>query len=146
MGVLEFIFGKGAPKDDTAPKQAYYLDNDDAKSFGNIEYMRTIKTVRRTFAKKKGETEHMESVRAISATKMTDLDGNASNASVSSPTTFGNTDFLGSSSSSASQSESNTSSSASSSASSPAPTTPRRKAATGTSMDMFRNMAKDIRK
>ena len=28
MGVLEFIFGKGAPKDDTAPKQAYYLDND----------------------------------------------------------------------------------------------------------------------
>ena len=96
MGLFEFVFGKSAPKDDTAPKQAYYLSEDDAKTFGNIDYMRSSKTVRRTFAKKKGETEHMESVRSISATKMTDLDGNRSSAPVAAPTTFGSTDFLGS--------------------------------------------------
>jgi hypothetical protein len=46
---------------------AYFLDADDAKSFGNIEYMRSAKTVRRTFAKKRGETEEKESIRQISA-------------------------------------------------------------------------------
>ncbi|MEL7354803.1 MAG: hypothetical protein AAF171_04530 [Cyanobacteria bacterium P01_A01_bin.116] len=140
MGLFEFVFGKGAPKDDTQGKQAYYLSDDDAKSFGNIEYMRSTKTVKRTFAKKKGQAEHMESVRQISATKMVDVDGNASNASVAAPTTFGNTDFLG-----ASKSEPAAATESSAPAeSAPAPT-PRRKS-TGSSMDMFRNMAKDIRK
>lgn len=46
---------------------AYFLDADDAKSYGNIEYMRSTKTVRRTFAKKLGETEEKESIRQISA-------------------------------------------------------------------------------
>lgn len=146
MGVFEFIFGKGAPKDDTAPKQAFYLSDDDAKSFGDIEYMRTSKPVRRTFAKKKGQTEHMESVRSISATKMTDLDGSASNASVSASTTFGNTDFLGSSKSAASTTESNSSSTSAAPAASAASVTPSKRKSAGTSMDMFRNMAKDIRK
>jgi hypothetical protein len=46
---------------------SYYLDPDDAKSYGNIEYMRTSKTVRRTFARKAGETSEKESIRRISA-------------------------------------------------------------------------------
>ncbi|MBD2110661.1 MULTISPECIES: hypothetical protein [Cyanophyceae] len=46
---------------------AYFLNEDDAKSYGNIEYMRSSKTVRRTFAKKRGETVEKESVRQISA-------------------------------------------------------------------------------
>ncbi|MBD1914511.1 MULTISPECIES: hypothetical protein [Cyanophyceae] len=46
---------------------AYFLSDDDAKSYGNIEYMRSSKTVRRTFAKKRGETVEIESVRQISA-------------------------------------------------------------------------------
>jgi hypothetical protein len=46
---------------------AFYLDPDDAKSYGNIEYMRSSKTVRRTFAKKVGETGEKESIRQISA-------------------------------------------------------------------------------
>lgn len=46
---------------------AYFLSDDDAKSYGNIEYMRSSKTVRRTFAKKRGETVEKESVRQISA-------------------------------------------------------------------------------
>ncbi len=140
MGIFEFVFGKSAPKDESKSKQAFYLNDDDAKSFGDIEYMRSNKTVKRTFAKKKGQ-DHMESVRQISATKMTDLDGNQSSASVAAPTTFGNADFLGASKSAASESES--------SASSPAPTPkaqPARRKSTGNSMDMFRNMAKDIRK
>ena len=142
MGIFEFVFGKGAPKDETKSKQAFYLSDDDAKSFGDIDYMRSVKTVKRTFAKKKGQEKHLESVRQISANKMTDLDGNQSSASVASPTTFGNTDFLGASKSAASESESSTSSA-------PAPTPkvqPARRQSTGSSMDMFRNMAKDIRK
>lgn len=46
---------------------AFYLEPDDAKSYGNIEYMRSSKTVRRTFARKAGETEEKESIRQISA-------------------------------------------------------------------------------
>ncbi|HZG37528.1 MAG TPA: hypothetical protein VEZ50_02505 [Nodosilinea sp.] len=46
---------------------AYFLSDDDAKSYGNIEYMRSSKTVRRTFARKRGDTEERESVRQISA-------------------------------------------------------------------------------
>ncbi len=46
---------------------AYFLSDDDAKSYGNIEYMRSSKTVRRTFARKRGETVEKESIRQISA-------------------------------------------------------------------------------
>lgn len=46
---------------------AYFLNEDDAKSYGNIEYMRSSKTVRRTYAKKRGETGEKESIRQISA-------------------------------------------------------------------------------
>ncbi|MEL7052962.1 MAG: hypothetical protein ABG776_00140 [Cyanobacteria bacterium J06555_13] len=139
MGLFEFVFGKSAPKDDTAPKQSYYLSDDDAKSFGNIDYMRSTKVVRRTFAKKKGQTEHMESVRSISATKMTDLDGNPSSAPVSAPTTFGTTDFLGDKK----QSEPEAAEPAPSDS---VPKAERPKANVDSSMDMFRNMAKDIRR
>ncbi|MEL6815466.1 MAG: hypothetical protein AAFP03_11715 [Cyanobacteria bacterium J06598_3] len=128
MGLFEFVFGKGAPKDDTQGKGAYYLSDDDAKSFGDIEYMRSVKTVKRTFAKRKGETEHMESVRQISATKMSSVDGNsnfaAPQASVPAASTTEST-----------------------SAPAPSvPTTPRRTAASSNDMDLFRNMAKKIKK
>lgn len=46
---------------------AFFLEPDDAKSYGNIDYMRSAKTVRRTFAKKVGETEEKESIRQVSA-------------------------------------------------------------------------------
>ncbi len=125
MGLLEFIFGKSAPKDDSQSKQAYYLNDDDAKSFGNIEYMRSSKTVRRTFAKKKGQQEHLESIRQISALQKADLANNSAN--------FGVNSSASTPASSVSNSNSNGSS-----------PRPRRKG--GSDMDMFRNMAKDIRK
>jgi hypothetical protein len=124
MGIFEFIFGKSAPKEETRTKQSYYLNDDDAKSFGNIEYMRSTKTVRRTFAKKKGQ-EHLESVRQISATKAAEVSDIGSFASFA-------------------QTNASNSSAGASAPQAPDPT-PRRKAKAG-DMDMFRNMAKDIRK
>jgi hypothetical protein len=53
-----------------APQQqggAFYLEPDDAKTYGDIDYMRSVKTVRRTFAKKRGETGEKESIRQVSA-------------------------------------------------------------------------------
>jgi hypothetical protein len=55
---------------------SYYLEPDDAKSYGDIEYMRSSKTVRRTFAKKRGETEEKESIRQVSAMEAVKLQEN----------------------------------------------------------------------
>ncbi|MGB3309390.1 MAG: hypothetical protein WBG32_14235 [Nodosilinea sp.] len=60
---------QSAPQQPTIKKVegAYFLNEDDAKSYGNIEYMRSSKTVRRTYAKKRGDTAERESIRQISA-------------------------------------------------------------------------------
>lgn len=154
MGLFEEIFGKGAPKDDTEPKQAYYLSDDDAKTFGNIEYMRSNKTVRRTFAKKKGETEHMESIRQISATKKVNLDGTpvkgqasygVSESTVSTPS-FSSTPTPSFNNSTSTSSQPSAPVESEPASAPPASTpTPSRKPASS-DMDMFRNMAKSIRK
>lgn len=129
-GFIRGLFSRNGKKSAAPqPRQtgAFFLSDDEAKTFGDIEYMRSSKVVRRTFAKKKGQTEEMESVRQISAMDMRSLDEKglpaqsgmqgATNAS-SSPTSSQNgaSDFQ------------------------------RRTAKTDTSMDMFRNMAKDIKK
>lgn len=128
MGILEFVFGKSTPKDDSKSKQAFYLNDDDAKTFGNINYMRSNKTVRRTFAKKKGQ-EHLESIRQISALKS----AAANNDGVFSPLVQEIVDNGGSTSSAAPD------------MGVPKSERPRRKLGSN-DMDMFRNMAKDIRK
>ncbi|NJP11916.1 MAG: hypothetical protein HC866_22610 [Leptolyngbyaceae cyanobacterium RU_5_1] len=46
--------------------QAYFLSTDDAQTMGNIEYMRNAKTVRRTFAKT-FDGKEIERIREISA-------------------------------------------------------------------------------
>jgi len=102
-------------------KDAFFLDADDAKTYGNIDYMRSSKTVRRTFAKKRGETEEKESIKKISAlesVKLKEKESLASKttASVSQP---GFEPTL-------------------------TPSLDRRKV--DTNLDMFRNMAKDIKK
>ncbi|QQE67198.1 hypothetical protein GFS31_39100 [Leptolyngbya sp. BL0902] len=101
---------------------AYFLEPDDAKSFGNIEFMRTSKTVRRTFAKKRGETEEKESVRKISAMEAVKLDESGLPKAKTIPT------------------ESTTQSTPSSSSFT------SRNLKTDTNLDMFRKMAKDIKK
>ena len=103
---------------------AFFLDRDSAISMGDVEYMRTVKKVKRTYAKTVESPEHKEQVKEVSA-----MNGKVSGVSKESPT--------------ASNSGSETQPSQQS-ASSTNEAQQRRK--TDTSMDMFRNMAKDIRK
>ncbi len=65
MGLFDFL---GLNKNQgPQSKEAYFLSEDDAKSFGDIDFMRKEVVVRRTFAKKKGQTEELESVKSISS-------------------------------------------------------------------------------
>lgn len=104
------------------PGGAYFLTPDDAKSYGNIDYMRTAKTVRRTFAKKRGETEEKESIRQVSAMDSMRLQENGlpEQKPTSSETTFQPT------------------------VKKETYSFDRRK--TDTNLDMFRQMAKDMKK
>ncbi len=100
----------------------FYLDPDDAKSYGNIEYMRSSKTVRRTFARKAGETEEKESIRQISATKAVRLQENGLPQ----------------------QPQTNQAETFSQPVAKKEPSFDRRKV--DTNLDMFRQMAKDLKK
>ena len=53
------LFGKG---------KEYFLDEDDSKSFGNIDYMRTSKVTRRTFPKT-ASNKVGEVIKQVSATE-----------------------------------------------------------------------------
>ena len=135
--MTEFIrglFGSKEQKqaDDTeaqapAPKDAYYLDYDDATTMGNTEYMRSAKRVKRTFPKTlSGQAAAWD--REISAMEMRD-------------SKLGPKPSIGSTVGAELTVETNGSK----------PTVPtevevaaRRK--TDTNLDMFRNMAKEIRK
>lgn len=126
-GFIRGLFGR-KNKQSSAPQPrqtgAFFLSEDEAKTFGDIDYMRSSKVVKRTFARKKGITEELESVRQISAMDMKSLDEKGipqqtnvgSSAVNNQQTQTGASDFQ------------------------------RRTAKTDTSMDMFRNMAKDIKK
>lgn len=112
---------------------AYYLDPDDAKTFGNLEYMRSEKVIRRSFPKAKLGIDN-EVIRRISATGMAkelenalesvlpSLNGAASNGTVTNQTN-GKTQ----------------------------PTAPSRseiddRRRLDSSMDIFRNMARDMKR
>jgi hypothetical protein len=127
-GFIRGLFSRNnkQPRAPKPPKQtgAFFLSEDDAKTFGDIDYMRSSKVVKRTFARKKGQTEELESVRQISAMEKRNIDGN----------TF--TSPLTQSQMASSESQPSTGTSQ----------FQRRTAKTDTSMDMFRNMAKDIKK
>ncbi|MGF1457580.1 MAG: hypothetical protein ACFBSG_00990 [Leptolyngbyaceae cyanobacterium] len=125
-GFIRGLFGRNKQNRAPQPRQtgAFFLSDDEAKTFGDIDYMRSSKVVKRTFARKKGQTEEMESVRQISAMDMRTLDEKGLPA------------------------QQKTASSFQESTQSETPKFERRSANTNTdtSMDMFRNMAKDIKK
>lgn len=133
-GFIRGLFSRNnkQPRAPKPPKQtgAFFLSEDEAKTFGDIDYMRSSKVVKRTFAKKKGQTEEMESVRQISAMDKREVNQNG----FSSPLT------------SEAQSASSASSSSFEQPKQTESSFQRRTAKTDTSMDMFRNMAKDIKK
>jgi hypothetical protein len=63
MGFWSNLFGGG---DSNAPKGAFFLEDETAKSMGDTSYMRETKTVRRTFPGAAGQ-EEFEQVNRVSA-------------------------------------------------------------------------------
>ncbi len=136
-GFIRGLFGGNNNPDQ--PKEAFFLSEDDAKTFGDIDYMRTSKTVKRTFAKKKGQTEELESVKSISAMgaktmKEGDLPQPKKAASAASFTSTSTPTF------SAPTQPAETPKPASA----PQPQDTTAKRTPDDSMDMFRNMARNI--
>jgi hypothetical protein len=128
-GFIRGLFSRNnkQPRAPKPPKQtgAFFLSEDDAKTFGDIDYMRSSKVVKRTFARKKGQTEELESVRQISAMDKREVDERrraSQNSAAATTSSFTPTPKQEDSS------------------------FQRRTAKTDTSMDMFRDMAKDIKK
>jgi hypothetical protein len=85
------LFGKKDKKEDSEnTESAYFLDEDSAKTFGNIDYMRTPKAVRKTFPTING-VKGADITEVISATEKTEGStvSNTTNSSESvSPSTF----------------------------------------------------------
>ena len=103
---------------------AYYLDADAAKTFGNLDYMRASKTVRHTMPKGKVGKDNAY-VRVISASEATSLNGSIPQAPL---TAKGANQPVNPSTSQSVSLDAST----------------RRRP--DSSMDMFRNMARDIKK
>ncbi|MBE9223560.1 hypothetical protein IQ215_12720 [Cyanobacterium stanieri LEGE 03274] len=130
------LFGwlKRGNNNNNTSQGAYFLDPDDAKTYGDIEYMRKSKTVRRTFPKTLANKEGGELIQEVSSEKM------VKKTAFQNPNNFNN-NIQGSFNSveSSSSESSNTESSF-------VPSEPQKRRSTDTNMDMFRNMAKGIRK
>ena len=133
-GFIRGLFGgnKGDRVAGSDKRGAFYLDADEAKTFGDIDYMRSAKTVRRTFAKKKGATEEMESVRKLSALGATEVEENGLSEQKTFESPLSQSTFQ---------------------ANKPASEAPKfenkfaeRRKPTSNDMDLFRNMAKDIKR
>ena len=120
----------------------FYLSSDDAKTLGDIEYMRTPKAVRRTFPKTKNK-KNSELLISVSATGKQSVKGDrvSNNAPASIP------QFKTVESTPQSQPVESTPQSQPVE-SSKAPETPKftPKRTPDNSMDMFRNMARQIKK
>jgi hypothetical protein len=68
MAGLFGLFG-GKKEDDTQPKDAFFLDDESAKSMGDTEYMKAPKNIRRTYPAGAAGTGHFEVVKTVSAMK-----------------------------------------------------------------------------
>lgn len=121
-GLFGLFGGKKKEAQPSQPKDAFFLDPDSAKTLGDIDYMRKTKIVKRTFPKTASNQKGGELIKEVSSIKMAKKN----------PNQFSNS----ASDSSVSMSDISSSPTFSSSQ--------NRK--TDTNMDMFRNMAKKIRK
>lgn len=130
--------GKGESKNqsEVTPRRetgAYFLNSDDARTYGDVDYMRTTKKVRRTFPKTVNNAE-MEMEKEISSM-------NANNPKLGTQVPKVSMGSIATSNSSTSSASSNSSNG---SVPTDAQVAARRKS--DSSLDMFRNMAKDLRK
>ncbi|MBF2055739.1 MAG: hypothetical protein IGQ45_00665 [Cyanobacterium sp. T60_A2020_053] len=109
-------------------KGAYFLEPDDAKTYGDIDYMRKVKTVRRTFPKTYN-SDGAELIQDVSSEKMVKKTGFQAQKSYDSVKT-----------------DNSVESSSFNSEPSFQPSNPQKNRSTDTNMDMFRKMAKGIKK
>lgn len=82
------LFGKkDNSKDSDKQEASYFLDQDSAKTFGNIDYMRTPKAVKKTFPTVNGRegAEIIEIVSATEKTEGTEIEVSQSTAATSAP-------------------------------------------------------------
>ncbi len=98
-------------------KESYFLKPDDAKTWGNIEYMKKSIVIRRTYAKTTAAGEIPESIRSISSTEEKRLKANEIGKTESSSATTPNS-----------------------------PQVNKAKRSSDNSMDVFRKMARDLNK
>ncbi|MEO1134044.1 MAG: hypothetical protein AAFX40_15240 [Cyanobacteria bacterium J06639_1] len=136
VGFIKRLFSGG----NKSSGGAFYLDPDDAKTFGNIDYMRAERTVKRTFAKMGDAEEGGELTLRVSSAKSEEV-----SEAPSAPRT-GATPSFQSFNPTSTSSTSSESKSAGSSESTFKPQSSSPNSSSGSSMDMFRNMAKDIKK
>lgn len=132
VGFIKRLFSGGSQSGG-----AFYLEPDDAKTLGDIEYMRSERTVKRTFPKMGDDAEGGELTLRVSATKAeetTDVPQTARTAPAATFQSFRSATTPAAAPTSESSSEGAT-----------VPTPPP-SSSSNSSMDMFRNMAKDIRK
>ena len=144
MAGLFGLFG-GNNNPDGTPKQkqeSYFLDSDSAKTFGDIDYMRSSKTIKHKFPKtfsNKGEFEQSETVSAMDKMEGSDAPATPSleNGATEQwqPVARNGMGMNGISNNGASSTSPSSDSSSNEE---------ERKA--DSSMDMFRSMARDIRK
>ncbi|NEO99873.1 MAG: hypothetical protein F6K58_14570 [Symploca sp. SIO2E9] len=132
MGFLSNLFGlqtkyvDEVPEDTKQPEaeqnqKAFFLEPDQAKTLGDIEYMRTPTTVKKSFPKTKSNPKGTEVIGKASATEKVIFSNNQQVAPSSNPETKPVVE--------ANQQE------------------PKRPSASNdSSMDMFRKMARDIKK
>lgn len=124
-----------AAQDAKEQEKAYFLSPDDAKTFGNIDYMRTAKTIKRTFPKTAGgqSSARIEQVSALESVRM------QSNGTGSTPDYMQKT-----------PSQNGAQPDYMSTVQSAEPTFDRsateERRRTDTNMDMFRNMARDLKR
>ncbi|MDG2990529.1 hypothetical protein L3556_06215 [Candidatus Synechococcus calcipolaris G9] len=84
MGLFDGLRGKKAKQpQETKSSDAFFLTSDEAKTFGNIDYMRTAKSVRKTFPATGGSKEGAEVIETVSS--MEKIDAAAQNKAIPEP-------------------------------------------------------------
>jgi hypothetical protein len=168
-GFFSNLFGR-KNNDTDQPKEAFFLESDEAKSLGDLDYMRTPNVIRRTFPKSASSPEHKELIQSYTATGQNVIkaeglqikkDGAVLQpqqqqynsyvvpaAAAPAPSPFAATtpapSSFGSSAPASSFGSSTPTPPAAAPAPAPAPSEPAPRRSGDDGMDMFRNMAKNI--
>ena len=81
VGFIKKLFGSKSNNNEEKPKRqkAFYLDPDDAKTYGDIDYMRESRKTRKTFPKTLDNPEGSELVEEVSAMNKKSLSKSNSN-------------------------------------------------------------------